>query len=326
MYQTGVKILKASAGIRSNIRDLLPRPPRNDEVKSLLTDFREVAEIPYSVQLDGQIVLNNTAGGTALFKRFGRKAIFSGPLRKLEGQASDIRYSLWGNQGFLYRFILYLLEARHRIFSLHACGLVDERRNILYVVAGGAGSGKTVYLLSGIGMGLKLFSTETVHFEVGGRQTTWFKGPLVDNVRLGTLVHDFPQFLPSVPRPSGPAQTWQDKIALDLASHQSAQDLLSQPRVIILFPRVEEGRKEFFLSEIKDQRQAAKAVFDNLSQKIAETVVLDDRLVMCGLDEQGLAAFRLKSAARLVGNPAVVKIASVLSGPADCWGHLLEES
>jgi len=326
MAETGLQILKATVGIRSNARDLLPKFPLKTEVKSLLTDFRDMIEIPFSANLDGQIVLDNRPGAAAAMTRSKGKVVFRGPLRKLEGQASDLRYSLWGNQGFLYRFILYLLEERHHIYSLHACGLYDEKRNLLVIAAGGAGSGKTVYLLSGIAKGLKLFSTETVAFEGRGKKITWFKGSLVDNVRLGTLVHDFPQFLPRLDRPSSPGQAWQKKIALDLSCHQCSQDTLVQPDVVLLFPRIEEGRKAFFSYAFEDKRPAAKAVFDNLSQKIAETIVLYDRLPVCGLDEAGLAEARWRSACQLVENRAIVKIASVLSGPADCWGHLLESS
>jgi hypothetical protein len=325
MNQTGLQVLKATVGIRSDARDLLPKFPLQIEVKSLLTDFRDMTEIPYSTKLDGQIVLENKPGSAAFLDRSNRKVLFRGPLRKLEAQASDLRYSLWGNQGFLYRFILYLLEERHHIFSLHACALYDEKRNLLYIAAGGAGSGKTVYLLSGIAKGLKLFSTETAAYECREKKITWFKGSLVDNVRLGTLVHDFPQFLPRLDRPSSPGQVWQKKITLDLSSHQCSQDALVQPDVVLLFPRIEEGRKGFLFNVFEDKRRAAKAVFDNLSQKIAETIVLYDRLPVCGLDEARLAASRLESACRLVENSSVVKIAAALSGPADCWGDLLDK-
>lgn len=322
--KTGIQILKATVGIRSNARELLPKFPLPIEVKSLLTDFRGMTEIPYSPRLDGQIVLENKPSGAAFFEYSNRKAMFRGPFRKLEAQASDLRYSLWGNQGFLYRFILYLLEDRHQIYSLHACGLYDEKKNILYIAAGGAGSGKTIYLLSGIAKGLKLFSTETVAYKSEGKKITWFKGSLVDNVRLGTLVHDFPQFLPRLDRPWSPGHVWQKKIALDLAAYQCLQDSLHQPDVVILFPRIEEGRKVSLVTAFEDKRPAAKAVFDNLSQKIAETIILYDRLVVCGLDEAGLAEVRWKSARQLVENASVKQIASTLSGPEDCWGHLLD--
>jgi hypothetical protein len=324
MDKMGIQILKATVGIRSNAQALLPRFPQKIEVKSLLTDFTKMFEISYSGKLDGHIVLENTHAARATFEFSKSTALFRGPLLKLEGGASDLRFSLWGNQGFLYRLILFLLEKKHRIFSLHACGLFDEKKNFLYVIAGGAGSGKTVYLLSGIAKGLKLFSSESVHFKIEGNDITWFKGSLVDNVRLGTLVHDFPQFLTRLDRGRKASAVWRKKIALDLSAYQCLRDTLNRPRVMILFPRIEQGRLGFISAAFDDNRTAAKAIFDNLSQKIAETVVLDDRLTICGLDDPALAQARLATAYRLVEHHSIVKMASVLSNPAECWGHLLD--
>jgi len=322
MHRTGLRILKTTVGIQSNTRLLLPKFPLKIEVKSLLTDFHDVAEIPFSSNLDGQIVLTNATSAAATFSRSEKKAVVRGPLVGLERRASDLRFSLWGNQGFLYRFILYLLEAKHRIFSLHACGLYDEKRNILYIIAGGAGSGKTVYLLSGLLRGLKLFSTETVHFRSTEKGLVWFKGSLVDNVRLGTLVHDFPQFLPRRVREIGKRDLWQKKIALNLTSYQFAADTLSSPRLIILFPRIEEGRKDSLVMSLDGSSLAAKTLFDNISQKIAESVVLYDRMAIPGFDDRRLAEARLRSSYRLVRHPSIIKIASVLSSPAECWKNL----
>jgi hypothetical protein len=323
-YQKGVQILEATVGVEANRRALFPRFPLKIEVPSLLTDFRDMVEIPFGRELDGCLVLENTPSNRTEYSCSGRKAVFRGPLLKLEKNASDIRYSLWGNQGFLYRFILYLLEWRHAIFSFHAAGLYDKRNHVLFVVAGGAGSGKTVYLLSGIAKGLKLFSTETVHFRFEQNGLTWFKGSLVDNIRLGTLIHDFPQFCsPQIVAMSG-GEVWQKKISLDLAFHQSEEDRIIQPRLILVFPRIEEGRAEFAAQSIKDKRKAAKAVFDNLSQKIAESVVLYDHLPLPGLDNAALAEARLKASFRLIEHGSIGLVASVLSNPARCWGDLLE--
>ncbi len=323
-YQTAVRILEATVGIEANTRALFPRFPLRIEVPSLLTDFRDVVEIPFDRRSDGCLVLENRCSSRTEYSCIRSKAVFRGPLVKLEKNASDIRYSLWGNQGFLYRFILYLLEWRHAIFSFHAAGLYDSRDHVLFVVAGGTGSGKTIYLLSGIAKGLKLFSTETVHFRFEQKGLAWFKGSLIDNVRLGTLIHDFPQFCPPEIGGMSGDEVWQKKIALDLAVHQTEEDRIIQPRLILVFPRIEEGRPEFVSQGLEDKRKAARAVFDNLSQKIAESVILYDHLPLPGLDNPALATARLKASFRLVEHGSVSLIASVLSNPAQCWGDLLE--
>ena len=322
MFKTGIKILEAKIGIESNREELLPALPLKVEVKSLLTDFREVESIPFSKNLDGYISVEDLSSGP-FFELSEGKAKFIGPFLKLTEEASDLRFSLWGNQGFLYRYVLYLLEKKHRIFNLHACALFDEKKNHLYIVIGGAGSGKTVYLLSGLTKNLKLFSTETVHFRFVEGRITWFMGSLVDNVRMGTLMYHFPQFLPKIETQEA-GEEWQKKVAIDLSSYKAGQDKLNNPEsVTIIFPRIEEGRKGFILNAMKDKRKAGKALFDNISQKLSEGVLLYDRIPLMGLDEEELALTRLNCVNQLVYHETVLEVVSVLTNPHECWEDFL---
>ena len=112
MYKAGIKILEAKIGIESNREELLLHFPLKTEVKSLLTDFKDVESIPFSEDLDGFISVEESVEGPS-FEFSGEKARFRGPFLKLTQEASDLRFSLWGNQGFLYRYALYLLERKH---------------------------------------------------------------------------------------------------------------------------------------------------------------------------------------------------------------------
>jgi len=322
VYKAGIKILKAKIGIESNREELLFQFPIKTEVKSLLTDFKDVESIPYSTGLDGYISIEESVEDPSV-EFSGEKARFKGPFLKLTREASDLRFSLWGNQGFLYRYALYLLERKYRIYNFHACALYQEKNDQMFVVIGGAGSGKTVYLLSGLAKGLKLFSTETVHFRIEKDAVSWFMGSLIDNVRLGTLMYNFPQFLPKIETQEA-GEEWQKKIALDLSTHKTDFEELKTPKsVVILFPRIEEGRKGFLMNLIEDKRKAAKALFDNVSQKIAENVILYDKIPILGFDEKQMALRRLKYVSQVVHHKTITKIASVLSNPNDCWGDLL---
>ncbi len=324
VHKTAIKILKSRIGIESTAEEILPSFPLKIEVKSLLTDFMDVEQIPYSENLDGYISIHESDDSPS-YEFLGNRAIFKGPIRKLLRDASDLRFSLWGNQGFLYRYSLFLLEKKHRIYNLHACALYSQKKDHLYVVIGGAGSGKTVYLLSGLTKGLSLFSTETVHFRIDKNTISWFMGSLVDNVRLGTLMHNFPQFLRYIDDTQETEDEWQKKIALDLSSYKTESEKLETPcAVTILFPRIEESRKGFILMPITDRRKAAKALFDNITQKLSETVILYDRLPVLGFDEEIMAQKRLSTAGQLVQHKSVIQTASVLSNPNDCWGELLD--
>lgn len=324
VHRQGLRILKAEIGVVSNRESLLPSFPLLLEVKSLLTDFKEVENIPYPANADGRISIYEMPGVKASCRISGQRAVFHGPFISLTKQASDLRYSFWGNQGFLYRFVLYLLEKNHQIYSLHACGLFQAEKNRLYVVAGGPGSGKTVYLLSGLEKGLRLFSTETVHFTFKASGTLWFMGSLVDNIRIGSLRHHFPRFWPAA-LPANPGAEWQEKIALDLSVYKCPLDTLENPDIVILFPRIEEGRDSFSLSPMDNPARAAQALFNNISEKLAETVVLYDKIPVPGMDNSDLAGARLRAAEKLARSSRTRLVASVLSSPLRCWGDLLSE-
>jgi hypothetical protein len=322
MFKTALQILKATVGIETNRDKLLPPIPFDIEVKSLLTDFHRVDRIPYTDDLDGYIQILDSPE-IPHYERHGKTFLFSGSFEELSRAASDLRFSFWGNQGFLYRYTLYLLEKFHKIFNLHACALFDQKDHALYLIIGGAGSGKTVYLLSGLAKGLRLFSTETVHFCLKKNQIEWFKGSLVDNVRFGTLVHDFPQFLPDVKLPA-PDKLWLEKIALDLSSYATDFETLKEANAVyILFPHIEEGRKGFIQNSINDTNKSSKILFDNITHKIVETTTLYDQIPVLGFDEKDMARLRLKSVNDCVNHPSITQIVSILSNPRDCWGNLL---
>ncbi len=324
IYRQGLKVLKASIAVVSNRQSLLLSFPLDLEVKSLLTDFKEVVETSFPADPDGGISITEIPGAKPSFKFAGRQAIFRGPFMNLTRRASDPRYTLWGNQGFFYRFTLYLLEKNHRIWSFHACALFDHSKNILYIVAGGAGSGKTVYLLNGIEKGLEVFSTETVHFAFQGKRVVWFMGSLADNVRVETLRRHFPRFPPSPISPD-PEVPWLGKIALDLHRFRCQEERLIDPETVILLPRVEEGQRHFELTPLKSPSRAVQVLFANISQKLAETVLLYDVLPVPGLDNPELAEARRRAVERLVQSRNTRLIASVLSSPETCWGDLLAD-
>jgi len=323
MFQTAVKILKATIRIQSNVQEMLPSMPFGVKLESLLTDFHRVEQISPREGLDGDISVEDE-GGDLAYEWHDNRVTFKGPFSRLQKEASDPRYTLWGNQGFLYRYALCLLEKQHNIYNFHACALYQEDKDILYVIIGGAGSGKTVYLLSGLEKGLKLFSTETVHFQMDEGNAIWYMGSVVDNVRCGTLMHDFPRFLPAGDIPD-PQTQWQNKVAIDLSKFCTQKETIRNPQAVhILFPRIEKGFERYLWNSVKDNRKAEKILFDNITQKVAETTLLYDKLTVLGLDGIDLANARLQAVKKLAGHHTVAEISTVLSNPKNCWGNILK--
>ena len=324
MYQKAFKILKASIGIRTTKKELLPPFPfSHHQVHSLLTDFKEIKEIKYSESLDGVIeVRDRPQYPHFVFQR--KKVLLNGPFLKFNKKAVDMRFSLWGNQGIFFHYVLYLLEKYHSIYNFHACGLFDRIKNVLYIIMGGSGSGKTVFLLEGIHKGLKVFSTETLHCQIKKGNIKFYMGPLVDNVRYGNLIHHFPQFLPSKETPPH-ADVWKEKVAINLSSYKSVHEkLINPPKVLILFPRVEEGRKHTHLNPYKNKDQCVLSLFRNLSQKISETFLLYNQLPIPGFDNEEMAAKRLQFIQTLLEHPSLTQVTSVLSAPTKCWEKFLK--
>lgn len=241
----------------------------------------------------------------------------------LSQQASDPRFSLWGNLGFLYRFTLFLLEKRHRIYNLHACALYEPSQRRLYVIVGGAGSGKSVYLLAGLERGLALFSTETLHFRHEGRNVRWFMGSLADNIRVATLRQHFPRFLPA--EMGGPREDDRSrKIVIDLSSYRHSEKTLIDPDCFLIFPRIEEGFEETVIRPLGDTRESSQALFANVSEKLSQTTILYDRVPVPGFDSARLAEGRLAACRCLAQHKATVFCGAVLSSPRNCWGDLIE--
>lgn len=321
-YTTAVRIGPVQIGIRTNDPAHIPEFPPDIEVKSLLTDFHSVEVIPYSERLDGHIHIRETQGDPRI-ERKGNRITCQGPYLSLAEKASDDRRSFWGNLGLLYHFTLHLLETRHGIYSFHACALFEPGTRILYVAAGGAGSGKTVFLLSGIARGLRLFSTETVHLQIRDDNILWHMGSLVDNIRWGTLIDDFPQFQPELDSPPRRGNVWQEKIALDLSDHRCTEESLHSPSCIILFPRIEQGREEFLMTPVRDTDKAAQLMFDNIAEKTAQSFVLYDTIAVPGFESEDSAQTRLDGLRFFARHPSVGLVASVLTDPEHCWGNLL---
>jgi hypothetical protein len=95
--------------------------------------------------------------------------------------------------------------------------------------------------------------------------------------------------------------------------------------VVIIFPRIEEGRDSFSLSRMDNPARAAQALFNNITEKLAETVVLYDEIPVPGMENSNLAGARLRATQRLARSKQTRLVASVLSSPSRCWGDLLSE-
>lgn len=316
-YRKAVEILKAKVGLISNREELIEF--KKGGLADLATDFHRIKKIEFSSRLDGYFHITNEDVKPRIQLDVER-VVARGDFLKLEKEAKDDRFSLLGNEGLFYRFVLRTLEDKYGIFSFHACGLLNEKTRQFYIICGGAGSGKTVFILEGIQEGLKIFSTEMVHFRIeAGHRLRFYKGSLLDNTRIGTLKYSFPEAykmldieLPEV------EDEWGRKITIDLSRHQTASNYLDDPEIVVVFPHIEEEKNDSTVTKIEDKRLLCKLLFDNLSEKIGETILLYEQVPMTGLDTPSSSRKRLRAVNEFVRCVRLKKAVKVIAGTRNC--------
>jgi hypothetical protein len=321
MDKRAFRILKTSFGVVANRPELIPDMFFSVYFESLLTDFHTVEPVEYSDDLDFYITMQDEPDAPFEIKVEDEKISLAGPILQTTNEASDLRFTLFGNEGLLFRYVLAFLEKKYNTYSFHACSLYDEKNNHMYIAPGGAGSGKTCLILKGLELGLKIFSTEMTHFSFENGLTL-YKGSLVDNIRVGNLKYSYPEAAKKLKFDLPETKDeWGKKIPVDLQNEQTKFDSIDKTKITIILPHVEEGRDKCIATDVKNSKVAQKALFDNLSQKIAENVVLYDNTPINGFDKAELMKKRFSAAGRFLNH--VNRVTKLIAGSQNCWEGIL---
>jgi hypothetical protein len=330
LYQRGVRIVEARIGLVSNNEALIFNPGyldleqqrRDPQIWNLHTSFSTVEDDAFDGEMDSYMAVIDHPGLSPSIVHSEDRLIFMGDVAGMEDTCRDRRWTLLGNAGLLFMWTLITLERRRSIYSFHASALYREDINELLVIVGGPGAGKTVLMLEALlNRGYTLFSTEMTHFRIDGHEITFFKGSLFDNIRVGSLVVDFPEAQKMLGLQLPPYKdVWGTKIAVNFEKVQTSSDRLVNPGVIILLPRIETGRQDVIIYRAVSEGKLRKALFDNLGEKAsAQLQLYDGRVSVAPLDNQALARRRLEAAASLSVHPCIRGAISILCGPHHCW-------
>ncbi|MCP2520197.1 hypothetical protein NLC82_03005 [Candidatus Aminicenantes bacterium AC-335-A11] len=325
MHTKAIEILGLKIGILSNKKELLPVFPLKIELKSLLTDFHEIKEIEYNQDLDAYfIILDEEKLKPRIFITQSR--IFAhGPFVRLTRECEDLRYSFFGNEGLFFRFVLFLLEEKRDIYSFHACSLYDEKLKEFYIICGSAGSGKTCLLLRGLELGLKLFSAEMTHFKIDKNEIKFFKGALVDNIRIGNLKYNFPEIIKSLSLKLPDAEDeWGKKIAINLSKYETSFNELINPKITIIFPRIEENRERIDLTDITNRKKTIiKLLFDYATEKIGEEFLIYESIPVKFIDTFEAGLRRIEKIKNFIEKGKIKRVLKIFAGARNCWEGII---
>jgi len=287
-------------------------------MESLLTNIHSIQSIPYSKDLDSFFIVLDEPNVQPQVKVREKVLVATGDFSRYEKECSDNRYSLFGNLGLFFKYLLVTLERHHDTYSFHASSMFSPSRNTLLLVVGGAGAGKTVFLLKGIEDDWQIFSTEMTHFKFTDAGYVFYMGSLFDNIRLGTLIYDFPEAnkklkveMPDVD------DVWGHKIAIDMR-HIAAKPFYINPKVTIVDSKIESGRDTPIVKTIARKEKVVKLLFDNATEKFGSTVILYDHIPVESLDTPKLMERRLKAMYRFVEEVNLNPVKSILAGANNC--------
>lgn len=318
-HTRGLRILGISYGLGSNNRELISNPEffEPGEIHSLITNWGEIEHIPHRANLDAHVHLLDDRDQALEISIQERELLVRGDLRRLEREALDRRWTLLGNLGLFFRYALTVQE-RLGIYAFHASAIYKPLDNELLVVVGKAGAGKTVYLLEGLIRGYQIFSTEMTYFAHTPEGVVFYRGALIDNIRVGSFLFDFPQAaerlqleLPQVKDP------WSAKISVDMQRASTDAASLTNPKLSFIFPRIEAGYERATVGEVDRHRTLVRLLFDSASEKIGGTVLMYEVMPVVGLDGPALAQARWEAVANLVAAPQweIKQARTILAGP-----------
>jgi len=321
MFKRAVKIVEARIGLVSNNEKLITeaRYFEGQVMESLLTDIHSIEPIPFSDDLDSCFVVIDDPNIQPQVKITEKVCTATGDFSRYEKECSDNRYSLFGNLGLFFKYLLVTLERYHQIYSFHASSMYSPSRDTLLLVVGGAGAGKTVFLLKGLEDDWKIFSTEMTHFRFTAKGYEFYRGSLYDNIRLGNLIYDFPKANEKlqVEIPPGVTDVWGYKIAIDMR-HIAASPHYRNPRVTVVDARIESGRDTPIVKTVTRQEKIVKILFDNATEKLGPTLVFYDVIPVESFDTPDLMRRRLEVMQRFVAEVKLNPVKSVLAGAKNC--------
>jgi hypothetical protein len=290
------------------------------DVQSLLTNYHTVLEAPADAHADADVLLFDLPDQPLRIHLTPRQLWISGDLSALERSVIDRRYSIFGNMGLFFRYSLAALQRFHGIVSMHASSFYHPERNELLIVGGGSGAGKSVYLFEGLRQGYQVFTAEMTFFRIDDAGIHFYKGALHDNVWTGSIQGEYADLIREKlgVQHLEQRQNFLAKAVIDLTPAATAQDVITNPKVLMLLSRLEQDRSTCTVTPIKDAHTAACRVYEVASEKLQSGYVLYERYPAPNVDDAELQAQRFALCLKFVQGAWLHGVRKVVAGNRNC--------
>ncbi len=290
------------------------------DVQSLLTNYHTVLDAPADAPADAEVVILDVPYQALSICVAPRHLWISGDLSQLEQAVIDRRYSIFGNMGLFFRYSLAALQRFHGILSMHASSFYHPERNELLIVGGGSGAGKSVYLFEGLREGYQVFTAEMTFFRQDHNGIHFYKGALHDNVWTGSIQGEYADLIRDKlgVQHLEQRQSFLAKAVIDLTPAATAQDVISNPKVLMLISRLEQDRTTCSVTPISDAHTAACRVYEVASEKLQSGYVLYERYAAPNVDDAELQAQRFDLCLKFVQGSWMRGVRKVVAGNRNC--------
>ncbi|ATW23474.1 hypothetical protein [Candidatus Formimonas warabiya] len=331
LYAQTRKFVEANIAVHSNCTELIyPDMYMDPEVQKRQPEkWRSVNGLGVSQIVDPAgkpdavlYVLNESGPNSDLRLLYHENEyVIAGPLLELEKNPPDRRYTVYGCGGLLTKIMVTTLEDHHGICSLHATSMYSEKDNHLLLAIGGPGAGKTILLLEAcLRKGYKVLTTEYTHFKTAGDSIIFYKGSLFDNVRVGNLIYDFPEYEAIWGKEiiTDTKNVWDTKVALDFQPLQVEENKIINPEVTIVFPKIESQRTSADIQTISSY-QTLFQFFLNAGEQINRPRLLYGRLPFSSFDSKNRGMRRLKLVQDFLDQVNLRAVKTIFAGVKNSW-------
>jgi hypothetical protein len=239
---------------------------------------------------DATVALLDARGADTTLEVAPCSCTFRGDFRRLRSRDGSPQHTLFGNLGFLFRYLIVLLERTRSIHTLHACAFHRPEDGRLVIVLGTSQSGKSIVLLEALRRGFDVFASDLVHFESRDGKLRFHRGASVDNIWPWILTGVFADVARTlkVAKAVG-AHKGSARFSLDLAGRLSPHELLVDPAVTLVLPRLAgPGDEPAQATEVSDAGTVRRTLYECATEKITQSTVIYDEVVVPPLSEPAL--------------------------------------